>query len=140
MARQVVDIFTSLPPVAHRSISIRFRPSCTPPGYNESSHLRTSLCNGLHTSNCAPVQKDSATDYWNAEERPVLRATGQLLVQPFLDDDQWQALMTFRPQPQIIDLLLPSAPAALLYMATNTLGAEGEDELRQLAACSAAPV
>ncbi|MYM63566.1 carboxymuconolactone decarboxylase family protein [Pseudomaricurvus sp. HS19] len=107
--------------------------------YPWSSHLRTSLRNGLQESDFAPVQEGSGSAYFNAEERAVLRAVEQLLAQARLDDDHWQALTGFLSQQQVMDLLFTVGTYSMLCMVSNSLGIGREEDLRQLAARFGAP-
>ncbi len=107
--------------------------------YPWSSHLRTSLRNGLQESDFAPAQEGSAAAYWNEEEKAVLRAAEQLLAQARLDDDHWQALTAFLSEQQIMDLLFTIGTYSMLCMVSNSLGIGREEDLRQLAARFGAP-
>ena len=101
--------------------------------YIWSSHLRTSLRNGLSGEEFEPAKIGSSSDYWNAEERVVLQATEQLTASGTLDDAHWAALTEFLDRQQIMDFLFTVGTYALLGQVCNAIGIEREDALLELA-------
>lgn len=101
--------------------------------YVWSSHLRTSLRNGLSGEEFEPVKIGSGSDYWTEEERAVLQATEQLTASGTLDDSHWAALSQFLDQQQIMDFLFTVGTYALLGQVCNAIGIEREDALLELA-------
>ncbi len=107
--------------------------------YVWSSHLRTSLRNGLTGEEFEPVKEGPAAAYWNSEERAVLRATDQLLECGDLDEDHWRALEAFLDRERIMELLFTVGAYMLLGMVTNPMGIQREPELVVLAEQYGAP-
>lgn len=101
--------------------------------YVWSSHLRTSLRNGLAGEDFEPVKVGSGSDYWTAEERIVLEATEQLTEAGTLDDAHWQALSQILDRQQIMDFLFTVGTYVLLGQVVNAIGIEREDALLELA-------
>lgn len=101
--------------------------------YIWSSHLRTSLRNGLTGEEFDPVKTGASSDYWNAEERAVLLATEQLIATGHLDDARWAALSEFLSRQQIMDLLFTVGAYQLAGQVCNAMGVEREEPLLALA-------
>lgn len=101
--------------------------------YVWSSHLRTSLRNGLSGAEFEPVKTGSGSDYWTEEERVVLQATEQLTADGTLDDAHWAALAQFLNRQQIMDFLFTVSTYAMLGQVCNAIGIEREDALLELA-------
>lgn len=107
--------------------------------YMWSSHLRTSLRNGLSGDDFEPVKAGQASPYWNEEERAILLATDQLMETSNLDDAAWSALAAFLDRRQIMDFLFTVGTYVQLAMVLNAIRVEREPELIELAAQYGAP-
>lgn len=107
--------------------------------YVWSSHLRTSLRNGLSGEVFEPVKQGPDCEYWNDEERAVLAATDQITAVGDLDDAHWQALGHYLDRRQVMDLLFTVGAYALLGQVCNALRIGRQDELLQLAEQYGAP-
>ena len=107
--------------------------------YMWSSHLRTSLRNGLSGDDFEPVKAGQASPYWNEEERTILVATDQLMETSNLDDEAWGALAAFLDHHQIMDFLFTVGTYVQLAMVLNAIRVEREPELIELAELYGAP-
>ena len=107
--------------------------------YVWSSHLRTSLRNGLSGEEFEPVKQGESSPYWNEQERIILRATDQAMENSDVDDATWQALTEFLSEQQVLDFLFTVGAYALLGMVCNSLRIEREDALLELAEKYGAP-
>ena len=107
--------------------------------YMWSSHLRTSLRNGLSGEDFEPVKTGPDSPYWNGEEQAVLAATDQLVVTSDLDDDSWKKLSAFLDRRQIIDFLFTVGTYVSLALVLNAIRVEREPELLLLAEQYGAP-
>ncbi len=107
--------------------------------YMWSSHLRTSLRNGLSGEDFEPVKVGPASPHWSKEERAVLGATDQLIETSDLDDDSWNALSAFLDRRQIMDFLFTVGTYVQLAMVLNAIRVEREPELIELAERYGAP-
>jgi len=108
--------------------------------YMWSSHLRTSLRNGLHAEDFEPVKDGPDSLYWNEQERAVLAATDQLVATSDLDDDNWKRLSAFLDRRQIMDFLFTVGTYVELAMVLNAIRIDREPELLRLAEQYGAPV
>mgnify|MGYP000857387507 FL=1 len=132
-------LMSSTLPVRLRQIAIMRVAWVRKARYVWSSHLRTSLRNGLSGEEFEPVKEGETSAYWNAEERIILRATDQAMENSDLDDATWHALSGFLDQQQIMDFLFTVGAYALLGMACNALRIEREEALLELAEKYGAP-
>lgn len=132
-------LMSSTLPVRLRQIAIMRVAWISKARYVWSSHLRTSLRNGLSGEEFEPVKEGETSPYWNTEERIILRAADQATENSDLDDATWQALSGFLSQQQIMDFLFTVGAYALLGMACNALRIEREDALLELAERYGAP-
>ena len=132
-------LMSSTLPVRLRQIAIMRVAWVKKARYVWSSHLRTSLRNGLSGEEFEPVKTGETSPYWNNEERIILRATDQAMENSDLDDATWQALMIFLDQRQVMDFLFTIGAYALLGMVCNSLRIEREDALLELAEKYGAP-
>ncbi len=107
--------------------------------YMWSSHLRTSLRNGLKGDDFEPVKVGQDSPYWSEEERTVLVATDQLMETSNLDDKTWNALGAFLDRRQIMDFLFTVGNYVQLAMVLNTIRVDREPELIELAERYGAP-
>ncbi len=107
--------------------------------YMWSSHLRTSLRNGLSGEDFEPVKAGPDSSYWNEQEQAVLAATDQLVVTSNLDDDSWKRLSAFLDRRQIMDFLFTVGTYVQLAMVLNAIRVEREPELLLLAEQYGAP-
>lgn len=82
--------------------------------YVWSSHLRTSLRNGLSGEEFEPIKLGPECDYWNEEERIILFAADQMTKTGDLDDATWDNLCRYLDRQQVLDLCLPSVPMPCL--------------------------
>jgi len=108
--------------------------------YVWSSHLRTSLRNGLSGEEFEPVKVGETSPYWSHEERIILRATDQAMENSDVDDATWQKLTAFLDERQVMDFLFTVGAYALLGMVCNSLRIEREDALLELAEKYGAPI
>ena len=107
--------------------------------YMWSSHLRTSLRNGLSGEDFEPVKAGPDSPYWNEQERAVLTATDQLVEVGDIDDDSWDALSAFLDRHQLMDLLFTVGTYVQVGMVLNAIRVEREPELLRLAEQYGAP-
>lgn len=107
--------------------------------YMWSSHLRTSLRNGLSGEDFEPVKAGPDSLYWNAQERAVLAATDKLVEVGDIDDDSWNALGAFLDRYQLMDFLFTVGTYVQLAMVLNAIRVEREPELLRLAEQYGAP-
>jgi len=107
--------------------------------YIWSSHLRTSLRNGLSGADFEPVKAGPDSPYWNEQERAVLRATDKLVEVADLDDESWNALSAFLGRCQLMDFLFTVGTYVQLAMVLNAIRVEREPELLCLAEQYGAP-
>lgn len=107
--------------------------------YQWSSHLRTSLRNGLQPSDFDAVKAGAEDPHWNPDERSVLRATDYLLQHATLNNNNWTALSGFLGTQQILDFLFTVGTYQLLGGVLNSLRVEREEELLLLAERFGAP-
>ena len=105
-----------------------------------SSHLRTSLRNGLSGDEFEPVKVGPGSPHWNEQERAVLAATDQLVATSDLDDDNWKRLSAFLDRRQIMDFLFTVGTYVQLAMVLNAIRIDREPELLRLAEQYGAPV
>jgi 4-carboxymuconolactone decarboxylase len=108
--------------------------------YMWSSHLRTSLRNGLSGDEFEPVKLGADSPYWNEQERMIVKATDQLMATSDLDDATWEALEAFLDRRELMDFLFTVGAYVLLAMVLNSLRIEREDELLELAERYGSPV
>ncbi|WP_317930230.1 carboxymuconolactone decarboxylase family protein [Halioxenophilus sp. WMMB6] len=101
--------------------------------YVWSSHLRTSLRNGLSGDDFEPIKIGSTSDYWNNEEQTVLQATEYLLEQTNLSDELWTELSQFLNEQQLVEFLFVVGTYILVSIVNNSLAIGREDELLELA-------
>jgi len=132
-------LMSSTLPVRLRQIAIMRVAWIKKARYVWSSHLRTSLRNGLGGEEFEPVKEGEGSSYWSNEERIILRATDQAMENSDLDDATWQALTTFLDQRQVMDFLFTVGAYALLGMVCSSLRIEREDALLELAEKYGAP-
>lgn len=132
-------LMSSTLPVRLRQIAIMRVAWIKKATYVWSSHLRTSLRNGLSGEEFEPVKQGESSPYWNEQERIILRATDQAMESSDVDDATWQALTEFLSEQQVIDFLFTVGAYALLGMVCNTLRIEREDALLELAEKYGAP-
>lgn len=132
-------LMSSTLPVRLRQIAIMRVAWVKNARYVWSSHLRTSLRNGLSGEEFEPVKQGENSPYWNEQERIILRATDQTMQNSDLDDATWRALTTFLDQRQVMDFLFTVGAYALLGMVCNSLRIEREDALLELAEKYGAP-
>jgi alkylhydroperoxidase family enzyme len=132
-------LLSSTLPVRLRQIAIMRVAWIKRATYVWSSHLRTSLRNGLTGEEFEPVKQGESSPYWNEQERVILRATDQAMKNFDVDDVTWKALATFLEQRQIMDFLFTVGAYALLGMVCNALRIEREDALLELAEKFGAP-
>ncbi len=107
--------------------------------YVWSSHLRTSLRNGLSADDFEPVKVGQASPYWTGQERCILLATDKLMETSDLDDETWKALSAFLDRRQIMDFLFTVGTYVQLAMVLNAIRVEREPELLALAERYGAP-
>lgn len=132
-------LMSSTLPVRLRQIAIMRVAWVKKARYVWSSHLRTSLRNGLSGEEFEPVKEGETSPYWSDEERIIVRATDQALESSDLDDAIWQELTTFLDQRQVMDFLFTVGAYALLGIVCNSLRIEREDALLELAEKYGAP-
>jgi 4-carboxymuconolactone decarboxylase len=132
-------LMSSTLPVRLRQIAIMRVAWLKKAKYVWSSHLRTSLRNGFTGEEFEPVKIGERSQYWNDEERIILRATDQAMENSDVDDATWQALTTVLDQRQAMDFLFTVGAYALLGMVCNSLRIEREDALLELAEKYGAP-
>lgn len=132
-------LMSSTLPVRLRQIAIMRVAWIKKARYVWSSHLRTSLRNGLTGEEFEPVKHGESSRYWNNEERIILRATDQAMDNSDVDEATWQALTAFLDQRQIMDFLFTVGAYALLGMVCSSLRIEREDALLELAEKYGAP-
>jgi alkylhydroperoxidase family enzyme len=132
-------LMSSTLPVRLRQIAIMRVAWIKNARYVWSSHLRTSLRNGLSGEEFEPVKEGENSPYWNEQERLIVRATDQAVKNSDLDDATWRALSTFLDQRQVMDFLFTVGAYALLGMVCNSLRIEREDALLELAEKYGAP-
>lgn len=132
-------LMSSTLPVRLRQIAIMRVAWVKKARYVWSSHLRTSLRNGLSGEEFEPVKEGKTSPYWSNEERIIVRATDQAMENSDLDDAIWQELTTFLDQRQVMDFLFTVGAYALLGMVCNSLRIEREDALLELAEKYGAP-
>ena len=101
--------------------------------YVWSSHLRTSLRNGLSGEDFDPIKTGAESDHWSLTEQVVLRATDQISATGDLDDVIWGALGQHLDRKQIMDFLFTVGAYTLLSQVCNALRIEREDDLIILA-------
>ena len=126
-------LMSSTLPVRLRQIAILRVSWLKKARYMWSSHLRTSLRNGLSGDEFEPVKVGPDAPYWNEQERALLSATDQLVETSDLDDDHWEALTLFLDRRQIMDFLFTVGTYVQLAMALNAIRIEREPELLHLA-------
>jgi alkylhydroperoxidase family enzyme len=102
--------------------------------YMWASHMRLSLGLGLTPEDFEAVKAGVDSARWRAEERLILRATEQLMVQSDLDDALWAELSAHLSRQQIMDLLFTVGAYVLLAMVFNATRIQREPELIELAA------
>ncbi|NHO65995.1 carboxymuconolactone decarboxylase family protein [Aestuariicella hydrocarbonica] len=107
--------------------------------YQWSSHLRTSLRNGLNPDDFECVKGANNSHHWTAQERTILRATDELIDHHALSDDAWAALNEFLTTREILDFLFTVGAYQLLGGVLNSVRVDREEELLQLAAQFGAP-
>ncbi len=107
--------------------------------YQWSSHLRTSLRNGLQPEDFEPVKAGAGSDHWDEQEQWILRATDELLDQARVSDASWAALSEFMDTHQRMDFLFTVGTYQLLAGVLNSLAVDREDELLELAQRFGAP-
>jgi alkylhydroperoxidase family enzyme len=132
-------LMSSTLPVRLRQIAIMRVAWTRKATYVWSSHLRTSLRNGLSGEEFEPIKQGESSPYWNEQERIILRATDQTMENSDIDDETWLALSEFLSRQQAMDFLFTVGAYALLGMVCNTLRIEREDALLELAAKYGAP-
>ena len=132
-------LMSSTLPVRLRQIAIMRVAWIKNATYVWSSHLRTSLRNGLTGEEFEPVKQGESSPYWSDEERIILRATDQAMNDSDVDDETWQALTGFLDQRQAMDFLFTVGAYALLGMVCNSLRIEREEALLELAEKYGAP-
>lgn len=132
-------LMSSTLPVRLRQIAIMRVAWIKNARYVWSSHLRTSLRNGLSGEEFEPMKEGENSPYWNEQERLIVRATDQAVKNSDLDDATWRALSTFLDQRQVMDFLFTVGAYALLGMVCNSLRIEREDALLELAEKYGAP-
>lgn len=132
-------LMSSTLPVRLRQIAIMRVAWVKNARYVWSSHLRTSLRNGLTGEEFEPVKQGENSPYWNNEERVIVRATDQAMHDSDVDDATWQALAAFLDQRQILDFLFTVGAYALLGMVCSSLRIEREEALLELAEQYGAP-
>jgi len=133
-------LMSSTLPVRLRQIAILRVSWIRKARYMWSSHLRTSLRNGLKGEDFEPVKAGPDSLYWNEQERAVLAAADQLVATSDLDDDSWNALSAFLDRRQIMDFLFTVSTYVQLAMVLNAIRVEREPELLLLAEQYGAPV
>jgi len=132
-------LMDSLLPVRLRQIAILRVCWLKRSRYMWSSHLRTSLRNGLTGGDFEPVKAGESSPHWNEQERTVLHATDQLLDRSDLDDSTWEALSAFLDRRQVMDFLFTVGNYVQLALVLNAIRIEREPELLELAAQYGAP-
>jgi 4-carboxymuconolactone decarboxylase len=132
-------LMSSTLPVRLRQIAIMRVAWIKKATYVWSSHLRTSLRNGLTGEEFDPIKTGEQSPYWSEEERIILRATDQAMENSNIDDATWQALTTILDQRQAMDFLFTVGAYALLGMVCNALRIDREHALLELAEKYGAP-
>lgn len=132
-------LMSSTLPVRLRQIAIMRVAWVRKARYVWSSHLRTSLRNGLSGEEFEPVKQGEDSPYWNAQEKAILHATDQLLERADLDEASWQELGAFLDRRQLMDFLFTVEAYAMLGAVCNALRIEREDALLELAGQYGAP-
>jgi len=127
-------LLSSTLPVRLRQIAIMRVAWIRKGRYIWSSHLRTSLRNGFSGDEFEPIKQGAAADYWNGEERTILRATDELVESGDLGDATWDSLCAFLDRRQVMDFLFTVGAYLLLSLAFNAVRIEREDALLELAA------
>lgn len=108
--------------------------------YMWSSHLQMSLRLGLQDADFQAVKQGEASPHWSSEERIIVRATDQLMVQSDVDDVCWDALSEILDRRQILDLLFTVGAYVLLAMTFNTLRIQRQPDLIELGKRYGVPV
>lgn len=132
-------LMSSTLPVRLRQIAIMRVAWVKKARYVWSSHLRTSLRNGLNGEEFDPVKEGESAAYWNEEERIIIHATDELMATSDLSDETWQALSDFLDRKQVMDFLFTVGAYILCALVFNALRIEREDELLELVEHYGAP-
>lgn len=107
--------------------------------YVWSSHLRTSLRNGLSGDDFEPIKDGHTSPHWNEDEACILRTTDELLADNDLSDASWELLSQVLERHQLMDFLFTVGTYQLLSQVFNAVRLEREDELLELAERYGAP-
>lgn len=126
-------------PVRLRQIAIMRVAWVTKSRYVWSSHLRTSLRNGLTDEVFESIKTGSSSPYWTADEKLIIQATEQLLDEGDLDDAMFQSLSTVLETRQLMDFIFTVGAYQLLASVCKSLRIEREDALLELADRYGAP-
>lgn len=132
-------LMSSTLPVRLRQIAIMRVAWVKKSRYMWSSHLRTSLRNGLSGEEFNPIKEGENSAYWNEQERIVIHATDELMAASDLSDATWDALNNFLERKQVMDFLFTVGGYILGALVFNTLRIEREDALLELAERYGAP-
>ena len=133
-------LMSSTLPVRLRQIAILRVSWIRKARYMWSSHLRTSLRNGLSGDEFEPVKVGPGSPHWNEQERAVLAATDELVATSDLNDQSWKGLSVFLDRRQMMDFLFTVGTYVQLAMVLNAIRVERETELLLLAEQYGAPV
>lgn len=125
-------LMSSTLPVRLRQIAIMRAAWLKKGRYVWSSHLRTSLRNGLSGDDFPPIKAGAQSSYWTDEEKHILHATEQMMENNDIDDATWACLSQFLETRQILDFLFTVGAYALLSVVCNAIRIEREPDLLKL--------
>jgi 4-carboxymuconolactone decarboxylase len=130
---------TTTLPLKLRQIAIMRTSWICKSAYMWSSHLATSLRNGLSDDMFGPIQHGADDPYFSAFERSVVRATEDLVQNHKINDTNWQALAAEWNEQQMLDFLFTVGIYVTMAGVMRSTGVQRDAELRALAERYGAP-
>jgi 4-carboxymuconolactone decarboxylase len=130
---------TTTLPLKLRQIAIMRTAWVCKSNYMWSSHLATSLRNGLSDAMFAPIQHGADDPYFTPFERSIIRATDELVATHRIGDKNWRALTAEWNEQQMLDFLFTVGIYVAMAGIMRSTSVQRDAELRELAERYGAP-
>lgn len=126
-------------PVKQRQIAIMRTAWVTRAVYMWSSHLNTSMTNGLSDDMFEPIKQGANDPWFTPFEAAIVRATDELVADRNISDANWKALMAEWDNKQMLDFLFTVGAYVAIAGVMRSTGARRDPDLLALAEKYGAP-